>query len=103
MNNYVKSSFLLAASALVLPAAAQTGGTPKIQVGNGAPLTGSDSSLIGLSLLAPKANRTPISVRLLGQDKLLGVSLRPADSKDKTLYLEVAPSLETKANLALPK
>lgn len=103
MKNYAKVAIILAAAAVALPAAAQTGGTPKIQIGNGAPLTGSDSSLVGLSLLAPKANRTPISVRLLGQEKLLGVSLRPADTKQKILYLEVAPSLDTKANVALPK
>lgn len=103
MNNFAKFVVLSAASALAFPAVAQTGGAPKIQIGNGAPLSGSNGSLLGLSVLAPDANRTPISVRLLGSDKLLGVSLRPADSKEKILYLQVAPSLDTKANLTLPK
>jgi hypothetical protein len=103
MNNFTKVVVLSAASALSFPAVAQTGGIPKIQVGNGAPLSGSNESLLGLSVLTADANRTPISVRLLGSDKLLGLSLRPADSKSKILYLEVAPSLDTKANLTLPK
>lgn len=104
MTLYSKSAVLSATIAIfAIPSVAMADAAPKIQVGNGAAITGSNNSLLGVSVLAPEANRTPISVRLLGSDKLLGVSLRSPDSKAKTLYLQIEPSLDTRANLNLPK
>lgn len=51
------------------------GGLPRVAIGNNAPLVGSDSSHIGIGILTPQPNGTPYSLRVLGEEKLLGLYL----------------------------
>jgi hypothetical protein len=101
-------SICLLAFGLSLPGAALAQGLlanlpVKISVGNGTQLTGSDSSLIGVGVLTPERNKTPISLRLLGTDKAAGVYVKNDLLGKDPLYILLQSPLDGKVNSQLPK
>jgi hypothetical protein len=72
----------------------------KISVGNGAPLTGNAESTIGIGILNPGNNKTPISLRLLGGDKTLGLSVQ---TNGEPIYLGLTSPTDGALTNALPK
>lgn len=105
--NMLAKTFLLSVSAtmMVAPGAASAQtllqNLPvKISVGNGAPLTGNADSAIGVGVLSPNNNKTPISLRVLGADKTVGLSVKTSNGP---IYLGLTSPLDGKLNGALPK
>lgn len=108
MRTFTKLSCLPIIAMALVPAAAfaQQGlldSLPKIRVGNGAPITGSNSSQLGIGVLTPEANRTPISVRILGSNRILGVHVDNPALGSQPLHLELKTPIDGKLNGALPK
>jgi hypothetical protein len=72
-------------------------------VGNGAPLIGSSSSLVGVGVLTPNVNGNDNSVRVLGAEKTLGVSttaIRRADGRHTELQTHTP--IDGQVNRLLP-
>jgi hypothetical protein len=72
----------------------------KISVGNGAPLTGNAESTIGVGILNPGSNRTPISLRVLGGDKTVGLSVQ---TNGQPIYLGLTSPTDGALSNVLPK
>jgi hypothetical protein len=107
MRTFYKSAFLPLVAMAIAPTAASAQGLldslPKISVGNGAPITGTNGSQAGVGILTPQVNGTPISVRVLGKEKVLGVYVKNSALGDKPVHLELNSPIDGKLNGLLPK
>ena len=74
---------------------------PLIRIGNGPPIVGSTNSQLGVGILTPSINATPISVRLLGAEKLAGLSVLVPAVSEKPLDLQLLSPIDGQLNNAL--
>jgi hypothetical protein len=91
----VSLSTVAAAGISSTSASAQLLSPIKITIGNGAPLLGGPTSKIGISLLTPKPNGTPVSIRLLGTDKAAGVYIKGKNMAEP-IFIKASTPLDTK-------
>lgn len=108
MRNTLKLPIIsLAAAIAFIPSMASANGLldslPMIRIGNGAPITGSSNSTLGLGILTPEINGTPISVRVLGAEKLFGLSILNPALSNKPIDLQFQTPIDGRINSLLPK